>query len=93
MGQTEHFSKEELPTVFRDIKNSDLPEAEKLAKAFDWLTNRILAYSETEIELARAMKDQDALVREQIKHEMTKSARCMFQDCFRAVLGRKAWDE
>ena len=93
MNELEILSKEELPQVFRDIKESDLTEAEKLAKAFDWLTARVLTFSKQEIELARAMKDQEALVREQIKHEMLKSSRTMFQDCFRAVLGRKAWDE
>ena len=85
--------KEELPDVFREIKDSDLPEAEKLASAFKWVTDRILSFSEKDIELARAMKDQEALIREQVKHEMMKSSRQIFQDCFRGVLGRKAWDE
>ena len=84
---------DELPSVFRKIKESDLPEEEKVAKAFDWMTRRALAYTEKEIELTRAMKDEEALIRKQIQLEMTKTIRSMFQDCFRAVLGRKAWDE
>ena len=93
MDKIENSSNLELPAVFREIKYSEIAESEKVAKAFDWLTKRILTYSEAEIELARAMKDEDALIREQIKHELLKSARGMFQDCFRGVLGRKAWDE
>ena len=93
MNETNRLSNEELPVVFREIKNSNLSEADKVAKAFKWLSDRALTYSENEIELARAMKDQDGLIQEQIKHEMMKSSRTMFQDCFRAILGRKAWDE
>jgi hypothetical protein len=88
----EHFRENELPSVFRKIKESDLPSEEKLAEAFDWMTSRMLEFAKKEIELTRALKDEDALIREQIKYEMTKSARDMFQDCFRAVLGRKAWE-
>lgn len=83
----------ELPSIFRKIKESDLPDDEKVAKAFDWITRRALAYTEKEIELTRAMKDEEALIREQIKYEMTKTVRTMFQDCFKAILGKKAWDE
>jgi hypothetical protein len=82
----------ELPEVFRDIKNSDLAEVDKLAKAFEWMIDRVLEHSKRDIELARAMKDQETLIREQIKHAVMKSAKGIFQDCFRAVLGRKAWD-
>ncbi len=89
----EQHQDDELPSVFRKIKEADLPSEEKLAKAFDWVTRRVMAYAENEIELIRAMKDEDALIQEQIKYEMMKSARDIFQDCFRAVLGRKAWDE
>lgn len=92
-AQKNEISNEDLPTVFREIRDSTIPEAEKLAKAFNWVTKKALIYAEKEIELARAMKDEEGLIREQIKFEMTKSARGMFQDCFRAVLGRKAWDE
>jgi len=84
---------DDMPTVFREIKNADLPGEEKLAKAFNWMTRKALDFSEKEIELARAMKDDEGLIRVQIKYEMTKTAREMFQDCYRAVLGRKAWDE
>jgi hypothetical protein len=83
----------DMPKVFRQIRNSDLCEIEKLTQAFQWMTSRILALSEKEIELARAMKDEEALIREQIKYEVMKSARGIFQECYRAMFGRKAWDE
>jgi hypothetical protein len=90
---TEPNKESELPSVFREIKNADMPTEEKLAKAFEWMTHRALDFSEKEIELARAMKDDEGLIKVQIKHEMLKTSREMFQDCYRAILGRKAWDE
>ena len=43
--------------VFKQLKASELPEAEKVARAFEWLTNRYFEYGENEIELLRVMGD------------------------------------
>lgn len=80
---------EELNEIFE----SDLPEVEKLAQAFDRITSRYIECAQQEIELTRAMQDKQALVKEQIKLGMLEHVRGMFHDCYKRVTGRKAWDE
>lgn len=83
----------DMPSVFRAIKEADLPDLDKLARAFDWVTNQALEYGGNEIELARAVKDHETLVKVQMRYETMKSARGIFQDCFRFMFGRKPWEE
>lgn len=83
----------DIPSVFRAIKETDLAEVDKLAKAFDWVTGRTLEFEENEIELARALKDHETLAKVQMRYETMKSARGIFQDCFRFMFGRKPWEE
>ena len=78
---------------FDAIIKSDLSEVDKLAQTFDFITSRFVDHADAQIELARAMKDQQALVKEQIKLGVMQHARSIFQDCHRSVIGRKAWDE
>jgi len=80
-------------TVFNQIKGSELPEAEKIARAFEWITDRYLEHNAHEIELLRAMGDQESLVKEQIKQNMMKHTRTIFRDCYQFMTGRRAWDE
>jgi hypothetical protein len=51
------------------------------------MTRIVLAHAK-KIKLTHAMKDKQALIREQNKYEMTKNVGAMSQDYFRAVLGR-----
>jgi len=76
-----------------EIVEADLPDIEKLAQAFGWITGSYIEHAEGEIELARATGDQEAVIREQIKMEMMKHARSIFQDVYRRVTRRSAWDE
>lgn len=78
---------------FNEIMEMDLPEIEKLARAFDWATSRWTEGTRQELELARAMGDSEAVIREQVKLSMMEFARGIFQDCFRRVMGRRAWDD
>lgn len=78
---------------FNEIIESDLPEIERLAQAFDWVTGRYIEHSQQEIELLRALQDKESLVKEQIKLEMMKHVRSMFHTCYKRVTGRRAWDE
>jgi hypothetical protein len=75
------------------IVRSDLTEVEKLAQSFRSITDRYVEHAEAQVELARAMKDQEALVKEHIKLGVMNHARSIFQDCFRSITGRMAWDE
>ena len=81
--------KEELDAILA----SDLPEMEKLAAAFDGLTGFIVEHTEHEIELAKALGDRQAMIKQQIKMETVKHDRGIFQSCYHGVTGRKAWDE
>jgi hypothetical protein len=81
------------PGMVRAIKESSLPEVEKLARAFRWITSRIIEHAQEGIEAARAIKDEEELVKQQVKIEATKHARAIFQNCHQLATGRKAWDE
>ena len=72
---------------------SDLPDMEKLAKAFRGLTGFVIDSAERQIQLAMAMHDQQQVVKQQVKMETMKHARKLFQTCHWHVTGRWAWDE
>ena len=71
---------------------SDLPQMDKLAEAFRGLTGFIIEATERQIELARAMKDDEETTKHQVKLETIKHARKIFQTCYWHVTGRWAWD-
>ncbi len=75
------------------IAASELPEVEKLALAFRWVTDRIVEDSQRELELLRALGDPQAVLKEQIKLSTILHARSIFAQCHLMVTGRKAWDE
>ena len=76
-----------------EIIQTDLPDIEKLAQTFVWITSRNIEHAEHEIELARAIGDQESVIRGQIKMETMKHVRSIFQDCYLRVTRRRAWDE
>lgn len=75
------------------ILATDLPEATKLARAFEAITGTVLQHAEREIELARALGDTTEVVKQQIKRETMKAAREILQGCHRRVTGKRGWDE
>ncbi len=77
----------------KKIAASDLPEAEKLARAFRWVTDQVVKDSQRELEVLRALGDAQALVKEQVKLSTMLHARSIFLQCHLMVTGRKAWDE
>ena len=76
-----------------EILTTDLPDIQKLAKIFQWITNYYIQNSAQEIELLKALGDQEALVREQIKQSVFQHAQSIFQQSHLLVTKRKAWDE
>lgn len=78
---------------FDPIFNSDLPDLEKLARAFQGITDVYLRDYQHEIELLKATHDSQNLVKEQIKLGMVRQAREIFQYCYFRTSGKKAWDE
>lgn len=85
-------SKFDYADVLREIKQADLSDADRLARAFDRVTNRVITLYEQEVEVARAVQDTDLLIKNQIKLEVMKSARQIFDNCYRFMLGGSAWD-
>jgi hypothetical protein len=81
--------------VVDEVRASGLSELEQLAQAFAVLTQGFIEQAEREIELARAMHDQDEVVRQQIKMETVKFVRQMFEDSYIRITGRrsKLWHE
>jgi len=75
------------------ISALDLPEIEKLTRAFRLVTDKIIAYSEGEIELLRALGDPQELIKEQIKQSTIQHARSIYAQCHLLATGRKAWDD
>ena len=78
---------------FEHIFEADLPEVEKVARAFELVTSWYLGEADKQIELIKAMGDREALVKEQIKMSTLKHAREIFADCYRRATGEEAWDE
>ena len=81
------------PGLVKKIKESKMPEIEKLAHAFALITGRTLKHASDEIEVAQAMSDEEALIKHQVKMETIKHIRGIFQECHKLATGRKAWDE
>jgi hypothetical protein len=75
------------------IFESDLQEIDKVAQAFGFITGQILDYGKNQMELFKAMGDQESLIKEQIKLETIRFARGTFNEAFTRVTGRSAWDE
>ena len=76
-----------------EIQHSDQPEVDKLKAFFDGITLQIVEYAGKEIELAKAMQDRQAVIKQQIKMETIKTAREIFGRGYQIATGRKAWDE
>lgn len=78
---------------FEEIMASDATDMEKLAAAFGGLTRFIIENSERQVELARASKDGEEAVKQQIKLETMKHARRLFETCYWHVTGKRVWGE
>jgi hypothetical protein len=83
----------EMFEVLNEIVRSDRPDIVKLALSFDEIVGRIIANSERDIEVWRALHDQEAVIKEQIKMETLKHARTILQQCYQRVTGRRDWNE
>jgi hypothetical protein len=75
------------------IVNSDRPDIVKLVLSFDEIAGQIIANSRHEIEVRRALHDQEGVIREQIKMETLKHAHSILQDCYQMITGKRGWDE
>jgi hypothetical protein len=78
--------------AFNEILASDLSDIDKLARAFAWLIDQSIRLGEAEIELYKALSDQESLVKEQIKVSTLKHSQALFAHCYQRVTGRSKWN-
>ena len=84
---------QEFSDWVREIQHSDQPEIDKLKALFEKMTGQIVEFAVKEIELARAMQDDETLVKVQVKMETMKTARRIFGRGYQIATGKRAWDE
>ena len=72
-----------------------MSEVEKLAAAFGLVTRSIIEQNGRNLELARAMGDEETAVKEQIKSGVMQTAREVFEFCYINVTGTRKgiWHE
>ncbi len=75
------------------IIDKDLPEAERIVRAFGVIIRFYEIHGEQDIQLARAMGDRERLVKEQIKLSTFRHAQSILLDAYQRVTGRKISDE
>jgi hypothetical protein len=78
---------------YEEIFDSNLSEADKIAKAFHFVINTIETHSNNEIELLKAMNDRETLVKEQIKLSSIQHAKGIFNMAYQRATGKRSWDE
>lgn len=78
---------------YKAIIASDLPEAERIVRAFALIMGYYAFNGQNAIDLARAMGDREKLVKEQIKLETFKHAGNILFAAYHQVTGRRFPDE
>ena len=78
---------------YEEIFDSDLSEADKIAKAFHMVINSIETHTNNEIELLKAMNDRETLVKEQIKLSSIQHAKGIFNMVYLRATGKRSWNE
>lgn len=66
-------------------------EIRQLADVFGMVTGKFLVDTERKVTLAHAIPDRAALVKEQIKLEVIKALRQVFQVNYYQITGEDAW--
>lgn len=78
---------------YEEIFDSDLSEADKIAKAFHFVINTIETHTNNEIALLKAMNDRETLIKEQIKLSSIQHAKGIFNMAYQRATGKRSWDE
>ena len=92
MDQQERQEKMNWLNLVDSLKESDLSDLDKVVKAFRHVTEDHIKHSKHDLELARALKDREAIIREQIKQETIKYTQKVLEDCYRIFIGRTTQD-
>jgi hypothetical protein len=75
--------------LMNQIKVSDASDIDRLKAAFAAATAAFMEKTEQKLALARALNDQEAMVKEHIKMQVMKEARGIFQACYLDVVQNK----
>ncbi|MBN2043516.1 MAG: hypothetical protein JW757_00745 [Anaerolineales bacterium] len=75
-----------------EIFSAEKPAAERLAEGYEYVLSRILAESEGEMEILRAMGNKAGLVKQQIKHSTIQHALEVFGECYFRATGELLQD-
>ena len=75
---------------YEEIFESNLSEADKIAKAFHFIINSIETHTNNEIELLKAMNDRETLVKEQIKLSSIQHAKGIFNMVYLRATGKRS---
>ncbi len=78
---------------YEEIFESDISDADKIAKAFHMVISTIETHTNHEIELLKAMNDRETLVKEQIKLSTIQHAKGIFNMVYTRATGKRSWDE
>lgn len=78
---------------YEEIFESNLSEADKIAKAFHFVINSIETHTNNEIELLKAMNDRETLVKEQIKLSSIQHAKGIFNMVYLRATGKRSGNE
>ncbi|MEE4194847.1 MAG: hypothetical protein V2J07_06590 [Anaerolineae bacterium] len=79
-----------LEVILADPERNDL---EKIMGAYDYISRLIISQSEKDIELNRALGDEQAVIREQIKMSTIIHSRSILNLCHLRVIGKEIYDE
>lgn len=74
---------------FEAILASDLPEAEKLARAYQFIIEDQIAHGHREVELQQALNDENELIKAKIKVGVLEYSYSIFTFCYLRVTGKK----
>ncbi len=77
----------------RELLALDIPDIDKLCQFFDDVTRAIVTHAHREIELARAMQDDEAVLKVQIKMSTMRHVRSIFSTGYQMITGKEAWDD
>ena len=85
---------EGLDTQSKEILESDVPDVDKLARVFELRTREHRQRKwQRELELAKAMRDDESTAKAHIKLDVLRSTMSIFSASYGAVTGRREWHE
>lgn len=72
---------------FEAILASDLSDLEKLTQTYRFILKEQIAIAQREIELQRALGDQEKMIKEKIKKGVMENSASIFAFCYLKVTG------